>query len=191
MNRSACLFKVSETGPNIIFVAEQFVSAPVNGVDLSCLTVGDCGHCEGEAINGHLHIGLGGLARIHVQSQALVEVLAAEATHDDDRVAVLLSCTKALSCVDRCHCIVLIANLNLFPKRVKIVKALLDIESLDTRNVPFCHVGNTGEDVGPLVIEFATGMVVSAINHHGKILPNIVFNVIKLSLASRKIDIFP
>jgi len=88
--RSASLLEVDELAPGIGLESEEFVGAPVDGVDLVGFAIRNGGHGEGEAVDGHLLMRLLAHTAHHVQRQALIEVFAAEATHDNYSITIEL-----------------------------------------------------------------------------------------------------
>ena len=108
--KSAAVLEVNELTPSFILEAEHLVRTPVNCVDIAFFAIRNCGHCEGEAIDGHLDSGLGSNTSFDVQGQTLIEVFASETTHDEDGSVIELSCSETLASRNRCCCTVLILD---------------------------------------------------------------------------------
>ena len=60
---SAALFQINQLCPCVVLEPEHFVGAPVDRVNFVLLAVRNSGNREWEAIDGHLHSGLGAYAR--------------------------------------------------------------------------------------------------------------------------------
>ena len=137
LHYSASLLEADELSPSIVFVAEHLVSAPIHRVYLRVFRLRQSRDGEWEAIDRHLHASLLSDSCIRVQSQALIEVLSTEATHNQDRILVKLSCSQALTILDSLRRIELIFDGELLPERIQITQVLFDVYPLDGAYVSF------------------------------------------------------
>lgn len=70
----------------LVIILEDAECGPVDGVELLCLDVADCGHSEWEDVLLKFVLGVLHGTFFRIELQGLIEVLSAKTTHDHDGV---------------------------------------------------------------------------------------------------------